>query len=76
MKRINKISVILLALVFLPVSVVAKENGRDETVRKEREYIRSGNKLYEEKRYADAEVEYKKAMNVDPNSNLGNYNLA
>lgn len=76
MKRINKISVILLALVFLPVSVVAKENGKDETVRKEREYIRSGNKLYEEKRYADAEVEYKKALSVNPNSNLGNYNLA
>lgn len=76
MKKINKIFAILLVFMSLPMIAGAKGNDTDETVRKEREYIRSGNKLYNDKRYADAEVEYKKALSVNPNSNIGNYNLA
>lgn len=76
MKKINKIVAIILVFISLPSFASAKSNDTDETMRKEREYIRSGNKLYNDKRYADAEVEYKKALSVNPNSNIGNYNLA
>lgn len=77
MKRINKIIPILLICFSFPVISYAKNNSDvDETVRKEREFIRKGNKLYNESRYADAEVEYKKALGANPNSQLGNYNLA
>ena len=38
--------------------------------------IRKGNKLFESKRYGEAEVEYKKALQVNPMSEIGNYNLA
>lgn len=78
MKRINRnrILILFLLVTLFSVSVYADNGETDETLRKEREFIRNGNKLYNEKRYADAEVEYKKALEVNPNSNLGNYNLA
>lgn len=77
MRTTNKILTVLLLLsAFVqPVSAVDKENV-DETVRKEREYIKQGNKHFNDKRFADAEVEYKKALAVNPNSMIGNYNLA
>lgn len=71
--------IILIAIslfVSLPTLVYAHDNEIDETVRKEREHINNGNKLYENKRYAEAEVEYKKAIEANPNSQIGNYNLA
>ena len=76
MKKVSKIFAILLIFASMPVLANAKDKEEDETVRAEREYIRSGNKLYEEERYAEAEVEYKKALSVNPNSYLANYNLA
>ena len=60
----------------MPLISSAKEINEDETTRREREFIRNGNKFYDEKRYADAEVEYKKAISENPNSQIGNYNLA
>lgn len=41
----------------------------------ERKLIREGNKLYKEKKYSDAEVKYKKALELNKNSVPGNYNL-
>lgn len=76
MKKVSKILAILFIFISIPALVNAKDKEVDETVRAEREYIRNGNKLYEEERYAEAEVEYKKALSVNPNSNLANYNLA
>ena len=52
----------------MPLISSAKEINEDETTRREREFIRNGNKFYDEKRYADAEVEYKKAISENPNS--------
>lgn len=75
MKKLSKILLVLI-IIMLPLVSSAKETNEDETVRNEREFIRKGNKLYNEKRYADAEVEYKKAIGVNPNSQIGNYNLA
>ena len=63
-------------MMIVPLVSNANEINEDETTRKEREFIRNGNKLYNEKRYADAEVEYKKAISENPNSQIGNYNLA
>ncbi len=41
----------------------------------ERKLIRDGNQLFKEKKYSDAEVEYKKSLGVNKNSIPGNYNL-
>jgi Ca-activated chloride channel family protein len=41
----------------------------------ERKLIREGNKLYKEKKFSDAEVEYKKSLGLNKNSIPGNYNL-
>lgn len=46
------------------------------TIKKERNHIRSGNKLYKAKRYAEAEVEYRKALQVAPQSSIAQFNLA
>ncbi len=41
----------------------------------ERKLIRDGNKLYNGKKFSDAEVDYKKSLNLNKNSVPGNYNL-
>lgn len=76
MKRISKIALFIVLFTTFSLSCYAKGENEDRTIRREREHIRSGNKFYNEKRYADAEVEYKKAVEVNPNSMLGSYNLA
>ena len=38
--------------------------------------IREGNKLYDEKKYPEAEIEYRKSLEVAPKSFKGNFNLA
>lgn len=57
------------------LTVYADEENEDKTIRREREYIKSGNALYEKKRYAEAEVQYLKAIEANNNSMLGRYNL-
>lgn len=46
------------------------------TVKKERKHIRRGNKDYNDKRYAEAEVSYIKALQEAPTSPIARYNLA
>lgn len=41
----------------------------------EREHIRRGNRLFRDSVYVDAEVNYRKAMEINPNSVLSMYNL-
>lgn len=72
MKRI--ISAILLLFTILPA--VAAEDVKDTSTRKERNYIREGNRLYDEKRFADAEVAYRKALEENAASEVAMYNLA
>ncbi len=43
---------------------------------KERKYIRSGNKNYENNDYNNAEVDYQKAKSIDTSSFAANFNLA
>lgn len=42
---------------------------------KENKFIRSGNDLYAEENYKDAEVDYMKALEENPGSNKGQFNL-
>ena len=72
MKRI--IFFILLSVAVFPA--MAQEKAKDTSTRKERNYIREGNKYYEEKRFADAEVAYRKALEENAASQLAMYNLA
>lgn len=41
----------------------------------ERKYIRSGNKLYDEKKYTDAELSYRKALDKKANSFESSFNI-
>lgn len=42
----------------------------------ERQFINKGNKLYNDGQFEDAEIEYRKAVQENPNSIAANYNLA
>ena len=44
--------------------------------KQERVHLRNGNQLYEKKRYAEAEAEYKKALQANPTSEKAQFNLA
>lgn len=76
MKRISKYILLFLCVIFMVGSISAAQKTKDTSTRKERDFIRSGNKLYNEKRYAEAEVEYKKALQSNPSSLIANFNLA
>ena len=47
---------IVALLLVIATPARAEQDTKDTSVRKERNYIRQGNKLYGEKRYAEAEV--------------------
>ncbi len=48
----------------------------DNTTRRERNFIVDGNKLYRQERYADAEVAYRKALEIDAMNEIAQFNLA
>ena len=50
--------------------------ARDTSTRKERNFIRQGNKHYNDKHFADAEILYRKALEENELSEAGQYNLA
>jgi len=62
----NKIIGIILLLV-VSVSVSAQKAERD--------YIRKGNRTYKDSTYVNAEVNYRKAIDVNPKSTIAMYNL-
>ncbi len=72
MKRL--IILILSILTLLPTFADSKPG--DNSSRKERNYIRQGNSLYKEKRFAEAEVAYRKALEENAASEVALYNLA
>ena len=79
MKNVIKI-LLLLCVSLAPVAGHCGESaGKPQeikTVKKERIHIRKGNKLYASKRFADAEVEYRKALQENPQSQIATFNLA
>ena len=66
---------IILAILFIvPLSMISQKNTA--ALQKDaREYVREGNELYNQQKFADAEVAYKKALEKDPNYEIANYNL-
>ena len=61
------IKYILLLLVIVSSPVAAQKSYR--------EYLRSGNKLYADSVYDKAEIEYRKAIELNPNGSEALYNL-
>lgn len=71
----KKLILLLLSFVSL-LPAFADGNSVDTSTRKERNYIRQGNALYNEKRFAEAEVAYRKALEENAASEVAMYNLA
>ena len=65
---------LLFILFLLPLSLFAQE---DKVVleRDARKLVREGNELFNQLKFADAEVAYKKALDKNPSSEIANYNL-
>lgn len=63
--KINKIYPILLCVI--STSAYAQKA--------ERSHIKEGNKLYDSEKYTESEIEYRKAIEVNPKSEIGFYNL-
>lgn len=67
----------ILRLIFASISVMLLAPAvmaDEQTTRKQRNYIQSGNELYKQKRYAEAEVQYSKALEINPASEIALYN--
>lgn len=78
----NRNVIILILALFLSSTAVSftscnkDEVQTNESNKDERNHIRKGNSLYEDGNYADAEVEYGKALEANPNSAKAAYNMA
>ncbi len=69
MKRI-----LLIILFVVPLSMFSQE--KDPALQREaRQFVREGNELYNQQKFSDAEVAYKKALEKDPSYEIANYNL-
>lgn len=66
---------VLLAAVSLSVMSTSLVFADAESNRKERNYIKEGNKLYNDGRYRAAMVQYQDALKENPSSVVGKYNL-
>lgn len=60
--------ILLLGFMFVSVAAYCQKSERD--------YLRSGNKLYKDSTYVKAEVDYRKALELEPKSTDAMYNLA
>ena len=68
---------ILLIVALMSLNMAAEAQGKaPKMTKQERVCLRNGNKLYEKKRYAEAEVEYRKALQANPSSEKAQFNLA
>lgn len=59
---------LLIALMFFAASSVSAQKA-------ERSDVRKGNRQFEKKKYTEAEIQYRKALEVNPKSKEGTYNL-
>lgn len=66
--------IIYILIAFFSIPVVMADGVK--STKAERNLIREGNKLYEDKRFAEAEVVYKKALQENKDSELAAFNLA
>lgn len=65
---------LLFILFLLPLSFFAQED-KVTLEREARKWVREGNELFNQLKFADAEVAYKKALDKNPASEIANYNL-
>lgn len=63
-------------LAVAPAAMSAQDAGQQQSIKQERNYIYKGNQLYREKRFSEAEVMYRKALEVAPASEAATFNLA
>src|SRR5210317_1487289 len=76
---------LILILMFIPVLLFGQEKQQAEEQDKpkeppkiklaEKQILRSGNDLYKQQRYVDAEVKYKKALQKNPYYETAGFNL-
>lgn len=59
--------IVLLLLVLSVANLMAQKA--------ERNYLRRGNRFYKDSTYVDAEINYRKALDANPNSTMAMYNL-
>ncbi len=68
---------IFIFILFTSLTAIANDNEvKDTSTKKERNFIKDGNKLYRNERYSEAEVAYRKALEQNPSSEIASYNLA
>lgn len=66
--------ILLVILFVVPMSIFSQEE--DPALKREaRQFVREGNELYNQQKFSDAEVAYKKALEKDPSYEIANYNL-
>ena len=65
---------ILFILFLLPLSIFAQQD-KAALEKEARQLVREGNELYNQLKFADAEVKYKKALEKSPDYEIANYNL-
>ncbi len=75
MKRTFQRYISALLLLISP-AVIASAADSDTSTKRERNYIKEGNKLYKEGNFAQAEVAYGKALEENPVSEIAAYNYA
>lgn len=57
------------------ISFAQKKDKKSAVELPEKKIVRSGNELYNQNNYVDAETQYKKALEVNPSYEKANYNL-
>ena len=64
-------------ILFLGFSTLlfAQKQSAEELNRAAREHVREGNKLYNQLKFSEAEIAYKKALSKNPNYPKASYNL-
>ncbi|WP_372745209.1 tetratricopeptide repeat protein [Lutibacter sp.] len=70
----KKNSLIIIFFAFTTV-LFAQEQNQEKLEREARAEVRAGNELYNQLKFSDAEVAYKKAISKNPNSEKAAYNL-
>lgn len=67
--------IVTLLILSLPVFVMKGADDKPASTKKERNHITKGNKYYEEGKYRDAIKQYQEALEENPSSVVGRYNL-
>lgn len=75
-KTLNRFVALLCASALFSMTALAAASPGVKTTKQERNYLRAGNKLYNSKQYSEAEVEYRKALQANPQSPYAQFNLA